>query len=339
MRLSALSSPRRDLRCTYVYLLSLPLLPFVLPSLPLATEVVIMTIASLSCYLVLAYGPLLSFGQGAFFGLGAYVGAGYALHAGGTKAGDIILALPVSALAAAAAAFAVGLVALRRVSGGDGIGAGGLRFLMLTFAVAQVAYFAAYSLPQLTGGENGLLGVPRLPAFAIPWFKTPGGFYAVCAAVLAVLVVGIEVASSSVIGLGFKALTESEHRASAVGYRVFWMRLALFTVAGGIAGVAGCLYALFLGLVPLSAIDVRQSESIVVATVLGGVGASLGPLLGTICLTLGGDLLSRVWPHWPFAVGAIIVLVVFFARGGLWGLIERAATLQISRARQKAAVP
>ncbi|MFT4116056.1 branched-chain amino acid ABC transporter permease [Bradyrhizobium sp.] len=339
MRQFAAPRAKRDLRSSCVYLLSLPLLPFVLPSLPLATEIVIMTIASLSCYLVLAYGPLLSFGQGAFFGIGAYVGAGYALRAKGTVAGDVVFALPISAMAAAVAALCVGSVALRRVAGGDGSGAGGLRFLMLTFAVAQVAYFCAYNLPQLTGGENGLLDVPRLPAFAIRWFTTPGGFYVVCAAVLAVLVVGMEIAANSVIGLGFKAVTESEHRAAAVGYRVFWMRLALFTTAGAIAGIAGCLYASFLGLVPLSAIDVRQSESIVVATILGGVGAPLGPLLGTICLTLGGDLFSKVWPHWPFAVGAIIVLVVFFARGGLWGLIERATAIRIIRAGHKATAP
>ena len=99
------------------------------------------------------------------------------------------------------------------------------------------------------------------------------------------------------------------------------MRLALFTFAGAVAGISGALYAMFLGIVPLSAIDLSQRERIVVMAVLGGTGSLVGALLGTICFLLGSDLLSQVWPHWPLALGAIIVLIVFFARGGALGLI------------------
>jgi branched-chain amino acid transport system permease protein len=110
---------------------------------------------------------------------------------------------------------------------------------------------------------------------------------------------------------------------------VFALRLALFTFAGGLAGLAGCLYGFFLGLVPLGSIDITQSERIVIATVLGGTGSTAGALLGTICFVMGADLLSHVWPHWQFALGAIIVMIVFYARGGMWGLVERCAAFVV----------
>jgi branched-chain amino acid transport system permease protein len=137
------------------------------------------------------------------------------------------------------------------------------------------------------------------------------------------IVLVIDLVLNSVTGHAFKAIIENEDRASAVGYSVFSLRLALFTLSGGIAAVSGCLYGFFLGLVPLSSIDIGQSERIVVATILGGVGSPFGALLGTICFVLGADLLSHSWPHWPFALGAAIVFIVFFARGGIWGVAER----------------
>ena len=309
-----------------IYLVLLCLMPVMMPSVPLATEIVIMTLATMSCHLLLVYGPLLSFGQGAFFGVGAYAGAIYAIGAKDSMLADAGIALLLGGACAAAVAFLVGFVALRRIAGIGGHGAGGVAFLMLTFAIAQVAYFIAYNLPQLTGGENGLLDVPRLSAgfrgLLDISLASPLAFYCFCAIVLAVAVIFIEIAVHSTVGQSFKAIRENEHRASAVGYDVFLLRLVLFTFCGALAGVAGALYAMFLGLVPLSAIELLQSERIVIMAVLGGTGSLAGALLGTIFFVLGADLLSGVWPHWPFALGAIIVLIVFFVRGGVWGLLE-----------------
>ncbi|MFT4119439.1 MAG: branched-chain amino acid ABC transporter permease [Bradyrhizobium sp.] len=308
-----------------VYLAVLLLLPIVVPSVPLATEIAIMTLATLSCHLLLVYGPLLSFGQGAFFGIGAYLGGLYAIGVGPAAPFGAVIAILVGGLGAAVAALLVGMVALRRIAGLGGHGAGGVTFLMLTFAVAQVAYFVAYNAPQLTGGENGLLNIPRLSAglSASDFTLTdPTRFYVFCAVVVGVVVVLVDRFINSTAGQAFRAVGENERRASAIGYDVFTLRLTLFVAAGAIAGISGALYAMFLGLVPLSAIDLIQSERIVIMTALGGTGSILGAIVGTICFVLGSDLLSRVWPHWPFALGAAIVIVVFFARGGVLGLIE-----------------
>lgn len=335
MSASRLAGCSRRYGTIAVYLGVLGILPFVMPSTPLATEVVIMTIATLSCHLLLVYGPLLSFGQGAFFGIGAYVGALYAIHADGSAFVDAGIALLLAGAAAAVVACVVGFIALRRIAGIGSHGAGGVTFLMLTFAVAQVAYFAAYNLPAFTGGENGLLGVPRPPAgfqgLLNVSLTAPMPFYVFSAVTLGVIVIAIDVAARSTIGQAFKGIRENEHRASAVGYNVFLLRVVLFTVAGLLAGVAGALYSMFLGLVPLSAIDLMQSERIVIMAVLGGTGSLIGALLGTLCFVLGSDLLSRVWPHWPMALGIAIVLIVFFARGGLWGLLDLLKTAAMAK--------
>ncbi len=308
------------------YLVAIIVMPLVLPSVPLATEIMIMTIATLSCAVLLVYGPLLSFGQGAFFGVGAYVAGLFAQQFQSSALGDALLAVLVAGLASALLALIVGMISLRRIAAIGSHGAGGVTFLMLTFAVAQIAYFAAYNLSDWTGGENGLLGVPRLSLRLLGLdLANPLVFYGFVAVILLGIITITHRIAISTVGQAFRAIRHNELRAEAIGYSVTRFRIALFTATGAYAGIAGALYALFIGLVPLSAIDLLQSERIVVMTVLGGTGSLLGALLGTTFFILGSDLLSNIWPHWLLLMGLGIVLVVFFARGGLWGIFEQLA--------------
>ncbi|MFL6641195.1 MAG: branched-chain amino acid ABC transporter permease, partial [Paraburkholderia graminis] len=129
-------------------LLVVCILPLTLRSGSLATEVLVFALAALGCNLLLGHTGLLSFGQGIFFGLGSY-SAGLVL----TKAA---LPMPVALLAAlvvgAAAAALVGWFSIRQR---------GTYFVMLTLAFGQLFYFLAYTTPELTGGDNGLLDIPR----------------------------------------------------------------------------------------------------------------------------------------------------------------------------------
>ncbi|MBX9591861.1 MAG: branched-chain amino acid ABC transporter permease [Hyphomonadaceae bacterium] len=314
-------------------------LPVVAPSVPLATEILIFALATLGCHLLLGYGGLLSFGQGAFFGLGAYAGGLYALYGSGPWGANAIICVLGGTMVGAVAAALVGLVAIRRVGAGNRGHGGAVAFLMLTFAVAQVAYFAAYNMTGVTGGENGLLDVPRPPVSlggaARFNLDAPLAFYAFVAGVLMLAVALLDRLVRSTAGRALIAIRENEGRAAAVGYDVARFRLSVFTLSGGLAGCAGALYAIFLGLVPLSAIDVMQSERIVVMTVLGGTGSLIGALLGTASFIMAADALSNIWPHWPLVLGVGIVLIVFFARGGLWsigaGLVQGLAPGRASR--------
>jgi branched-chain amino acid transport system permease protein len=313
--------PREAFRLV-AWFVGLLCLAVVLPSVQIATEVVILALGAISCQVLLAYGPLLSFAQGAFFGIGAYGGGLYVIATQGSPWSDAVVAAVLGAALAALVAFAVGAVALRRVAAIGVQGAGGVTFLMLTFALAQVVHFAATIFPRVTGGENGLLDIPRAHGLLILGLQSPFAFHAFCAAILAAVIGGIGVASRSVLGQACKAIESNERRAAAVGYNVYALRLALFSGTGGIAGLGGCLYGQFLGLVPLSVVDLSQGGDFVIAAVLGGAASPVGALLGTICLVLGADLLSQTWPHWKLPLGGAIILAVLAGRGGLLSIAE-----------------
>ena len=123
-------------------------LPLILPSATLATEILIFAMAALACNLLLGYTGLLSFGQGIFFGAGAYCAALLMLH---LQMG-LFTALLGAAIAGGFLALLVGALAIRRT---------GIYFVMLTLAFSQMAYFVAYTLSDWTGGDTGLLSVPR----------------------------------------------------------------------------------------------------------------------------------------------------------------------------------
>jgi len=129
-------------------LASVVALPLILPSATLATEILIFALAALACNLLLGYTGLLSFGQGIFFGVGAYGAALLMIHLNW----GMFSALLGAAVFGAFLALLVGALAIRRK---------GIYFVMLTLAFSQMAYFLAYTLSGWTGGDNGLLDVPR----------------------------------------------------------------------------------------------------------------------------------------------------------------------------------
>ena len=93
----------------------------------------------------------------------------------------------------------------------------------------------------------------------------------------------------------------------------------MFVLSGAVTGIAGALYAMLLHFVPLSNIDLAMSENILIMTIVGGTGSLFGSLLGAGSIVLLGDFLSDLWPRWLMLLGVILILVVIFMRGGLWG--------------------
>lgn len=290
------------------------ILPLVMRSGSLATEVLIYAIAVAGCNLLLGFTGLLSFGQGIFFGLGSYT-AGILL----TRLG---LPLPLALLAAvvvgALAATLVGWFAIRQR---------GTYFVMLTLAFAQMFYFLAYSLPNLTGGDNGLLDVPRPPisvgGLELMALKTPWQFYtlvAVCFVIVFWLLLRV---TRSVFGRTLLAIRANEERAAAVGYNVRLFKLAAFAISGAVTGLAGAFLAIMTGIAPLSSIEYHTSEMILVMTVIGGTGNLFASVLGAAFYVLFSDWLSTLWPRWLLLLGMLLIAVSLFMQRGLWGLGER----------------
>jgi branched-chain amino acid transport system permease protein len=292
----------------------LALLPVLLPSATLASEILIFAMAALACNLLLGYGGLLSFGQGLFFGAGSYLAALSMIHGGC----GLIPALLLASAAGAVLATAVGWLSIRRT---------GIYFVMLTLAFSQMGYFLAYTLSKWTGGDNGLLDVPRpdlvLFGLKLADLSGAGAFYAFVAGLFLAVFVGARRVIDSPFGSTLVAIRENEIRAAAIGFDTRHFKMLAFTLSGAVTALAGALYGMLINYVPLDNVAMSMSESIVTMTIIGGTGSLLGSLLGAGALVMLGDILSAIWPRWQLLLGLALILIVIFLRGGLWGGVER----------------
>jgi len=289
-------------RSTLAILAAVVLLPLVMRH-ALGSEIWIFAIFGLGLNLLLGYTGLLSFGQATFFGSAAYV-AGWLLKHLGINA---FAALGIGVAVGAASAALVGYLCVQR---------SGLYFIMLTFALNQLFYFVAYQWTSVTGGEDGMPGVPR-PAFLGIDFKDPLHYY--------VFVSGLFLGSlwimrrivGSPLGKILQAIRENELRAEAVGYDVARFKLLAFVIAGAFSGLAGVLYAMLFGIVPLEAIGFVASGNVVFATLIGGSGSLYGPIIGSFLFIWLSESVSTLWARWPLLLGVAFVAVVLFFRGGV----------------------
>ena len=288
-------------------------LPLILPSVAMATEVVVFIIATLGCNLLLGYVGLLSFGQAISFGVGAYACGLALIHLHVGVWGGLFAALICSAIAG----LVVGALSIQKR---------GIYFVMLTFAFSQMFYFIAYAMAGVTGGDNGLLNVPRPPltVFGVTLLSlaTPLSVYSMAAIVFLILFAFLRRVVASPFGSTLIAIRENEERAVAVGYNTRIFKIIAFVISSWVTGIAGALYALFLNFAPLSNIDVSMSERIIIMTIVGGANSLFGSVLGATFYVVVGNLLSSVWPRWLLVLGIILIVVAGYLRGGLWSGVE-----------------
>jgi branched-chain amino acid transport system permease protein len=294
------------------------LLPLVLRP-AVAAEVWIFAIFGLGLNLLLGYTGLLSFGQSTFFGSAAYV-AGWLLKQHGI---DVFSALGTGIAVGAASAALVGYLCVQR---------SGLYFIMLTFALNQLFYFLAYQWTSVTGGEDGMPGIPR-PAVLGVDLNDPLAYYVfVSALFLAALAVMKRIVESP-LGKILQAIRENEVRAEAVGYGVARFKLAAFVIGGAFSGLAGVLYAMLFGIVPLEAIGFVFSGNVVFATLIGGSGSLYGPVIGSFVFIWLSESVSTLWARWPLLLGVAFVIVVLYFRGGVVEAWSRFLAWRSSRQR------
>jgi branched-chain amino acid transport system permease protein len=268
-----------------------------------ATEIWIFAIFGLGLNLLLGYTGLLSFGQSTFFGSAAYV-AGWLLKQYGINA---FLALGIGVGVGAASAALVGYLCVQR---------SGLYFIMLTFALNQLFYFIAYQWTSVTGGEDGMPGVPR-PALAGIDFTNPLVYYALVSLLFLAALWIMKRIVESPLGKILQAIRENEVRAEAVGYDVPRFKLLAFVIGGAFSGLAGVLYAMLFGIVPLEAIGFVFSGNVLFATLIGGSGSLYGPVIGSFVFIWLSESVSTLWARWPLLLGVAFVIVVLFLRGGV----------------------
>jgi branched-chain amino acid transport system permease protein len=269
----------------------------------IATEIWIFAIFGLGLNLLLGYTGMLSFGQSTFFGSAAYVAGWLLKH----YAINVFLALGIGIGVGALSALLVGYLCVQR---------SGLYFIMLTFALNQLFFFIAYQWTSVTGGEDGMPGVPR-PAFWGLDFKDPVLYYAFVSVLFLASLWAMKRIVESPLGKILQAIRENELRAEAVGYNVPRFKLLAFVIGGAFSGLAGVLYAMLFGIVPLEAIGFVASGNVVFATLIGGSGSLYGPIIGSFVFIWLSESMSVIWERWPLLLGVAFVIVVLFFRGGV----------------------
>ena len=274
----------------------------------LVTKVMILAIFALSLDILVGYTGLVSFGHAAFYGVGAYA---LGLLAPKYEAANLWLTLPVAIFAAGAAALVVGAFVVR---------VKGIYFIMVTLAFAQMFYFVFHDT-KFGRGSDGI-SLNFKPVATIGGF-TPFDlanavhvYYFVLATMLLVFVF-LRVLLRSSFGRALQGIRSNEHRMSSLGYPVYWYKLASFTVAGSLAGLAGYLSALQFGFVNPELLSWHQSGNVLLMLILGGVGSLYGAVAGAFAFVAMQELFSSLTKHWQLLLGGAIVLLVIFLPGGL----------------------
>jgi branched-chain amino acid transport system permease protein len=256
--------------------------------------------------LLLGFGGMLSFGHAAYFGLGAYTVSWLvtALH------WNTVPAIVGGMLVAMLGGLAIGLLAIRR---------SGIYFAMITLALGQLIYFICLQAP-LTGGENGLQGVPRGTLLGLVPLRSDLAMYYFVFALFVAVFLAIRRIVSSPFGQVLKAIRENEPRAISLGYDVDRYKLLVFVLSATIAGLAGALKALVLGFATLTDVLQATSGEVILMTLLGGAGTFLGPVVGAgVVVTLQDVLSDRVGSWVTVIIGGIFVLCVLAFRKGIVG--------------------
>jgi branched-chain amino acid transport system permease protein len=286
--------------------------PWITPYESLAAQVLIYGLFALGFNLLYGYTGLLSFGSAAYWGLGAY-GTGIAVAKLGVT--SIWLSLGMGLLAAGVGGALIGLFCLRRR---------GIYFAMLTLAFAQLLYFIAFHLADVTGGDDGLrgVGVPplRLPGVTLA-LDSSLAFYYFAFAVVTLAMLALKRILDSPFGAVLQAIRENSDRAVACGYDIRRIKLLSFVFSALFCGLAGGLDALRLGVVPVESLYWTTSGQVVIMTLLGGAGTFFGPFVGATTFLVLEDRLSVVTESWPLFIGLIFMAFVLFLPKGIWGTL------------------
>ena len=279
----------------------------------LVTKIMVFAVFALSLELLVGGTGLVCFGQAAFFGIGAYAAV---LLSGQGAAPSLWWLLPACVLAAALYALAVGALSLRTK---------GVYFIMVTLAFSQMAYYVVHDTP-IGGGTDGIY----LSLKPMLW---PGGdldkpltMYAFTLACLVATFVFLALLLRSRFGRALAGIRVNEQRMRATGFSTYPYKLAAFTVSGGIAGMAGFLFAVKDGVVNPELLAWHLSGEVLIMIILGGIGHLRGALIGAFAFAFLQEffrseaIFGAFAKHWHLGLGLTINASVALLPRGLVGL-------------------
>jgi len=286
--------------------------PFVFSSywVGLLTEITILAMLAMSLDILLGYTGLPSLGHASLFGVAAYAVGVFSTtyHMGfwSCVLGGIVVGVLLSA--------AIGLVVshVRDVY-----------FLMITLAIGMVLWGLSYRWIPVTGGDNGLSGIPRLEVHAGLPFAGPNTFYYIALAVFATSALAIAILVRSPFGLTLRGIRENEARMKSLGFNT-WLHCYLsFIVSGFFASVAGILWAYYNGFVSPTYLDLTASSELFLMVTLGGPSTLIGPVLGAGAIVLLKNVMSAYTARWLLILGIVYIVAILAAPRGVWNLGDR----------------
>jgi branched-chain amino acid transport system permease protein len=283
-------------------------------ALGVAAEVLIFALFAASLHLLMSVGGLASFGHAAYFGLGSY-GAALAVKMLGAP-------LPL-ALAAGVVVAGVGAAVFGRLA----VTLSGVYFAMLTLALAQIVWSVAFQWVDVTGGDNGIVGVWP-PSYA----SSARGFFWLTLGVVAPALAALQIIMFSPFGYSLRATRDSELRAEALGINRMRVQWAAFVIAGCGAGLAGGLYVYLKGSVFPDSLGIPLSVDGLVMVLIGGVETVFGPIVGAVAFKALSIWLISETDYSKLALGAIIVLGVVLMPKGLVGSFSLPRLFAVKRA-------
>lgn len=290
----------------------LVILPPLLPSywLTILTQMLIFGVLAMSLDILMGHTGLPSFGHCAFFGASAYVVAilstRYQVGFLGCVGSGLLAAIVIGAI--------FGLLVARTV---------GVYFLMITLALGMVIWGLAFRWVSMTGGDNGIAGIPR-PELGIPVsLDDPIVFYYAVLLVFLTSFLLLYVFIHSPFGQSLLGVRESASRMRNLGYNTWLQKYLVYVVAGTFSGVSGILWAYYNGFVSPMDAELTSSFEVFLMVILGGAGTLAGPAVGAGIIVFLKNFISAYTHRWLLIIGAIYILIIMYAPGGLGELVQR----------------
>jgi branched-chain amino acid transport system permease protein len=288
-------------------------------ALTVASEIAIFVIFAASLHFLMSVGGLASFGHAAYFGLGAY-GVAFLAKMAGLPMIFCLLLGPLLGLVGAA------------VFGFFAVQLSGVYFAMLTLAFAQIVWSIAFQWVEVTGGDNGILGV-----WPEKWAGSPSHFYWLALGIAVLMVAALRVAIFSPFGFALRATRDSPLRGEAIGIDGKRIQWTAFVIAGTVAGVGGALFAYLKGSVFPDNVGISLSVDALVMVLLGGVETISGAVVGAVVYKALNIWLVSQTDWSKLVLGGFIVLIVVAFPKGIVGVIET-VRLRYRRASPQPAV-
>lgn len=315
--------PRRSMIVLVAVFILLAAAPLGLPVflMTLLTEALILGLLAMSLDLMVGYTRLVSFGHAAAYGLGAYSAGWLLLHSDVPVVFAVFAAAIFTGIIAIAAAWVFTL-------------ATGVSFAMLTLAFAQLLYAIAFQWQEVTGGSDGLAGIPRRAGpFGLELFTSKTGYYYLVLICLFAAFLFCRSLVNSPFGAVLRGIRENENKTKALGYNTRAYKIAIVAIAYALGGLAGALYAPFAGFANTELLFWLFSGQALIMVIVGGAGTLVGPIVGAAFFLIVQHQLSGLTEAWAIYFGLIFIVFVLFAPEGIWGFV----TARLRRRREDAA--